>query len=172
MNRTLTIPRPTTPALAIRASVVPLAVIALLLVPHPAAGPVLLAVLGMLLAVTLPANAGSLLLVAALVLAWTVSYGSVATPDAVRTVLFALTVYLVHVAVACAASVPLVAHVSGPVIRAWLRHCVPGVVATVLAGALVAAVGRPHGSSALDVVGLLAAVTAAGAIVLLARLRG
>jgi hypothetical protein len=87
-------------------------------------------------------------------------------------VLFALAVYLVHVAVALAASVPLAAHVPVPVVRAWLRHCVPGVVATALVGALVAAVGRPHGSSALDVIGLLAAVTAAAAIVALTRLRG
>lgn len=81
--------------------------------------------------------------------------------------------YLAWSATALAASVPLAAHVEARVVGWWLRRCVPGALAAVAAGAFVAALGQAAvpGSPALDVIGFAGVLTAAGALVLLARSR-
>lgn len=164
----VTLARPRALATAIRASIAVFATVAVLLLPHPGAGLIVLTAVGTLLAITLPAHAGAVFVLGAVVLGWVVGYGTDASPPLPRTVCFAVAVYLVHAATALAASVPVQAEVSGDVAVSWAVRCVPRVAAAVIVAVGVGLVGHAHGSLVLDVAGLLGVVVTAGAAVWLA----
>lgn len=165
----LSVERPAPVALAIRFSVLAFAGLAVLLVPQPTTGLVVLTVVGAVVAAVLPANAGAVLVLSAVVLAWVVSYGTDATPPLPRTVLFAVATYLLHSSTALAGSVPLAADVRLDVVASWAIRCVPGGVVAVVAGVGVSVIGRVDGSLTLDVAGVLGVLATAGAGVWLAR---
>jgi hypothetical protein len=158
-------------ATAVRAVIMALAAAAMLLVPHAGPAVFAFAVLGTLLAVARPAHVGALVVALAVLVGWVTAYGTDITPPLVRTVCFALTLYLLHATVALAACVPLGATVSRAVVAGWATRCLPGVAAAVVAAAVLVLIGRPPGSPALDVVGLSAVLAAVGALVWLSRVR-
>jgi hypothetical protein len=161
----------TVSAAAVRAAIVVLAAAAIVAVPHAGAAVYAFAALGTVLAVARPAYAGALVVALAALIGWVVAYGTDVTPPIGRAIAFALALYLLHAAVALAASVPVRASISSAVVVAWARRCLPGVAAAVSAAAVLVLIGRPAGSLALDVVGLSAVLAAVGALVWLTRAR-
>jgi hypothetical protein len=158
-------------ALAIRLAVIVLSAATAALIPHASGALYGFVVIGTVVAVVAPNRAGALLVMLADVLGWTSAYGWHGHAPTLRTVVFAIALYLVHAAVALAASVPANAFVPAAVVRMWAWHCVPGVVATVVMGAVLSTLGQPHGSLGLDLVGLAAVLGATAPLLWLARSR-
>jgi hypothetical protein len=158
-------------AIAIRIAVVLLSVATTAAIPNPSSAVYGFATIGTVLAAIAPNRAGAVLVLLADVLGWASAYGSHGSPAPVRTVAFAIALYLLHSAVALAASVPANSFVQPAVVRRWVWHCLPGIGAAIVLGVVVSALGRPSGSLGLDVAGLAAATLAVAPLLWLARTR-
>lgn len=156
-------------AVGIRLVVVVLAAVATALVPRPGGLLVAGAVVGAVLAVAAPAFIGAFVLLFAEIAGWTSAYGTDADPAPLRTIAFAVVLYLAHSATALAASVPIGARVQLAVITQWGRRCAVPVAGAAIAGLAVALIGRLSASLVLDVVGLIGVVGALAALVWIGR---
>jgi hydrogenase/urease accessory protein HupE len=126
-----------------------------------------LIVIGVLIAVASPDQAGAGLALGASIGSWFAAYGWDGTPPLAATAGFALALYLLHTSTALAAAVPLGVQLRAPVLYRWLRRClVELAVAAVLAAASFA-LGRPDSSSALLLLGLVGVLVLVGIPVLL-----
>jgi len=154
--------------------VILLAGLALLLIPAtPGLAWSLLLAAGVLVAVGSPDQGGAGLALGAAVGSWFAAYGWHGTPPLAGTAAFAVALYLLHTATALAAAVPLTAQLRVSVLSRWVRRCL---VELAVAAALAAAsygLGRPGGSSVLQLLGLAGVLVLIGVPVLLAhRSRG
>jgi hypothetical protein len=161
--------RPRLPAVAVRLAVLPFALIATVLVPHPGAALFAVVVVGVLLAAAVPAAVGAFVVLAADVMGWAVGYGTDTTPPVLRTALFAIALYLVHASAALAGSVPVAADLRPDVVTAFAYRCLPGIAIAVVVGVLVATLGDISGSLGLDVVGFAGVLVTGAAVVWLVR---
>lgn len=123
-------------------------------------------VLGVLVAVASPGQGGAGLALGGAIGGWFAAYWD-ATPSLATTAGYALALYAIHTSTALAAAVPVGIPVRAPVFLRWLRRCL---VELAVAAALVAVsygIGRPGGSHALELLGLLGVLVLAGVPVLL-----
>jgi hypothetical protein len=151
--------------------VIALAGAALLAIP-PQHDPVwtALTVIGVLVALGSPRQAGAGLALGAAIVSWFAAYGWDASPPLADTVPFALALYLLHTSTALAAAAPLRVRLRAEVLRRWLWRClVELAVAAVLGAASYGVVGlaRPNSSSVLLLLGLAGALLLVGVPVLL-----
>lgn len=153
------------PPALLRLLIVVLAAASVALVPHVA--PLLLAavVVGVGMAVMVPARAGAFVVLAALAWAWIASYGVHTEAPLPRTALLAALLYLTHAATALAAAVPLDAALDPAVLTRWAARCLPGVAAAAVAAIALAVPTSLTGSVALDVLGLAGAVVIVAVVV-------
>ncbi|MHA3701565.1 hypothetical protein ACXR2U_05230 [Jatrophihabitans sp. YIM 134969] len=134
------------------------------------AGPTVVLLLGVVLAVVRPARAGVWLAVPAAVWAFIA-----ATPDDVgdgRVLLAAAGIYLLHTGTAAAAALPVTARVGTDVVRRWLRRCLPAVALTAVVALVDLTLGdTPDNPLFLTLAGLVAMVAVGVLIRLLAATR-
>lgn len=158
-------------SLAIRLAVLLISAGSVALIPDAGGAVYGFVAIGTVLAVVAPNRAGALLVLMADVLGWAAAYGWHGSPPLVRSAVFAIALYVLHAAVALAASVPISAYVQPAIVRQWLMNCVPGVAAAVVVAVAVSAIGRPGGTLGLDIAGFAAALVAVGALVWLGTSR-
>lgn len=137
----------------------------LLLPPHVRPLTVLMMLLGLLAAVISPARSGPAIALAAGVAGWVFSYGAHGSPPVLRTVAFALALFVLCDATALAGTVPVTATLRPEVLAGWLRR---DAFALLVAGILAALVYLLAGlvgyvsSYPLQIVGLLGVVAVLG----------
>lgn len=127
----------------------------------------LLTAAGVLVAVSSPDRAGPGLALGAAIGSWLAAYGWDVTPPLAATVAFALALYLLHTGTALAAAVPLGVRLRGPVLRRWLRRCSVELAVAAALAAISYGLGRPGGTSGLQLLGLLGVLVLIGIPVLL-----
>jgi hypothetical protein len=148
--------------LAVRGAIVVAGVLGLVATgaPHPL--PVLVTVLGVLLAAGAPARFGSWLAVAGLVIAWLAATGWHGAPADWRIVAAALALYVVHTATGLAAFLPLGATAEPVVVMRWARRCGLPVALAAVVVAVDLALPRHTGSPLFELGGLAGAVLVVG----------
>lgn len=144
------------PILAVRLAVLPFGVAATVLLPNSGGVVLGLIVLATGAAVIAPARVGALPLLVVEVLAWTFEYGVNASPPTARTVLFAVSIYLIHVTTSLAASVEWSASLDYGILRGWAIRCIPGVSSAIIVGLVLGELGSLKSAIGLDIAGLLA----------------
>lgn len=157
-------------AFAIRVLVVPLAVGATALLPTMNGALVALAAIGTLIAMFAPATAGALPLLVLEILTWSLGWstGQVST---VRTLSFAVLLYLLHAGTALAADVPWAARVEVEVLTRWAVRCVPGLLAAAGCAAVTSLLDAGAETVTLDVAAFAGVAAIAVALTWLATRR-
>jgi hypothetical protein len=140
----------------------------LLAIP-PAHDPVwtTLSVIGVLVAVGSPRQAGAGLALGAGIGSWLAAYGLDGSPPLSSTVSIAFALYLLHTSTALAAAVPLRVQLQPVVLRRWLRRCLVELAVAAVLGAVSYGFSRPGGSNALMLLGLAGVLVLVGVPVLL-----
>lgn len=127
----------------------------------------LLTVAGVLVAVGSPDRAGAGLALGAAIGSWLAAYGWQGTPPLAATAAFAFALYLLHTSTALAAAVPLGVRLRGPVLRRWLRRCSVELAVAAALAAISYGLGRPGGTTGLQLLGLLGVLVLVAVPVLL-----
>lgn len=157
-------------AFAIRVLVVPLTVGATALLPTMNGALVALAAIGTLIAMVAPASAGALPLLVLEILTWSLGW-STGQASTVRTLAFAVLLYLLHAGTALAADVPWAARVEVDVLIRWAARCVPGLLAAAGCAAVTASLDVGAETVALDVAAFTGVAAVAVALTWLATRR-
>lgn len=134
---------------------------------RPLTGAVI-AALGLLAALVRPGGLGPGVVVAGAAGAWLLRYGADQPPVA-GTLLLTLALALHHQAAALAAALPVRARVHRDVLVRFARHGGLVLALTAVVAAIALGFARPGGSTALEALGLAAAVAAITVPVLLSR---
>jgi hypothetical protein len=126
-----------------------------------------LTVLGVLVAVGSPSQAGAGLAFGGAIGGWLNGYGWQATPPLAATAAFAFALYLLHTSTALAAAVTLRVRLQPVVLRRWLQRCLVELAVAAVLGTLSYGFSRPDGSNALVLLGLAGVLVLVGVPVLL-----
>jgi hypothetical protein len=130
-----------------------------------------LTVIGVLVAIGSPDQAGAGLGLGAAIGGWFAAYGWDGTPPLADVVGFALALYLLHTATALAAAVPLGVRLRAEVLRRWLWRCLAELAVAAVLGAASYGLGRPSSSGTLVLLGLAGVLLLVGVPVLLLHRR-
>ena len=154
----------------IRVATIPVAIrivtaiagLALVLAPgHLSPVPVVLTVLGVAAAVSLPRTVGSLPATVAFVIAWLAATDWTVSMPIVNTVVGAAALYVLQVSTALAAAVPIAARVERSLVLIWLRRCAGPVSAAAVLIVVDEAIPQQSGTPWIEFGALLAVLALA-----------
>jgi hypothetical protein len=124
--------------------------------------------LGLLAALIQPGGFGPAVVIGGAAGAWLARYGGDPAP-ATGTVLIAVALAVHHQAAGLAAALPSTGRVDPAIVVRFIRHGALVLAASAVVGAVALLLGRPAGSSSLELIGVVAVVIAVVVPVLLSR---
>jgi hypothetical protein len=158
--------------LAVRVAIV-LAGIAVIVLPgHPRPFIVIVTACGVAVAVTSPARAGAAVAIGGAIAGWLAAQGWHGSPSVLRTVSFALALYVLNSSTALAAAVPLSSRLHPRVALRWARRCLLVLAISAVFVTFNYSLDELAGSGVLIVAGLLGTIAVTAVPLLLLTGRG